>query len=76
MPFIKPQNLFNYYYFTNPLTNPIISNIFEIVSNLDFTEGEVKNLKKEKDNYFIENSFYIFKYFEEKKKISYYFMVL
>ena len=47
MPFIKPQNLFNYYYFTNPLTNPIISNIFEIVSNLDFTEGEVKNLKKE-----------------------------
>lgn len=30
----------------------------------------IKELKKEKDNYFIENSFYIFKYFEEKKKIS------
>ena len=31
---------------------------------------KIKDLKKEKDNYFIENSFYIFKYFEEKKKIS------
>jgi len=30
----------------------------------------IKELKKEKDNYFIENSYYIFKYFEEKKKIS------
>lgn len=30
----------------------------------------IKLLKKEKDEYFIENSSYIFKYFEEKKKIS------
>ena len=30
----------------------------------------IKELKKEKNDYFVENSFYIFKYFEEKKKIS------
>ena len=27
----------------------------------------IKELKKEKNDYFVENSFYIFKYFEEKK---------
>ena len=31
---------------------------------------KIKELKKEKRDYFVENSFYIFKYFEEKKKIS------
>ena len=41
--FTKPQNLFNYYHFTNPLDNHIISNISEIVSNLDSVEGGVKN---------------------------------
>jgi hypothetical protein len=42
----------------------------ELKDRILANKKKIKNLKKEKDNYFIENSFYIFKYFEEKKKIS------
>lgn len=42
----------------------------ELKDRIVANKKKMKELKKEKDNYFIENSFYIFKYFEEKKKIS------
>jgi len=42
----------------------------ELKDKIIINKKNIKELKKEKDNYFIENSFYIFKYFEEKKKIS------
>lgn len=42
----------------------------ELKDRIIANKKQIKDLKKEKDNYFIENSFYIFKYFEEKKKIS------
>ena len=42
----------------------------ELKDRILANKKKIKDLKKEKDNYFIENSFYIFKYFEEKKKIS------
>jgi hypothetical protein len=42
----------------------------ELKDRIMANKKQIKDLKKEKDNYFIENSFYIFKYFEEKKKIS------
>lgn len=42
----------------------------ELKDRILANKKKIKDLKKEKDNYFIENSLYIFKYFEEKKKIS------
>ncbi len=42
----------------------------ELKDKIMANKKTIKELKKEKNEYFVENSFYIFKYFEEKKKIS------
>ncbi len=42
----------------------------ELKDKIMANKKNIKELKKEKNEYFVENSFYIFKYFEEKKKIK------
>ena len=42
----------------------------EIGDRIDFIRKQIVHLKRQKKNYFLDNSKYVFQYFEDKKKIS------
>jgi len=48
--FTKPQNLFDYYHFNNTLSDSMISNIFEIISNLNFAQGNLAEETQDVDH--------------------------
>ena len=50
--------------------NPTIEQIMEMKDRLIDVTSEIKNLKGRKVEYFLDNSKYIFDYFENKKNIS------
>ena len=52
------------------LTKKNVDRYMDIKDRINYINKNIKNLKKEKNDYFIENSSHIFKYFEDKKKIS------
>jgi hypothetical protein len=52
----------------NQITN--IEQIMEIKDRIKEINEEIKNLKNKKNDYFLENSKYIFEYFENKKNIN------
>ena len=47
-----------------------IDTIMELHSRVDHVETQLKTLKSQRKNYLLDNSKYIFQYFEDKKKIS------
>jgi hypothetical protein len=56
----------------NKINNSNLSNteIYEIKQNIDKIRNKIKHIKKQKLNYYLDNSKYIFDYFENKKIIS------
>jgi hypothetical protein len=48
----------------------LIDRRIELEDKIEMLKLNIKSLKREKKTYFLENSTYIFNYFEEKKKIS------
>lgn len=52
------------------LTKKNVDRYMDIKDRITEINKNIKKLKKEKNDYFIENSSHIFKYFEDKKKIS------
>ncbi len=51
-------------------TNMCIDEIMEIKDRIKEINGTIKELKNKKNNYFLDNSKYIFEYFENKKSIN------
>jgi len=48
----------------------LVDQRIELQDKMDTLKTRIKSLKREKKQYFLENSTYIFNYFEEKKQIS------
>ena len=68
IPSLKKEKLECYEKLTNPQIT--MEEKMDIEDRINDIQKEIKRLKQQEKNYFLDNSKYVFDYFENKKKIS------